>query len=140
MVTAIDTSVLLDVLIKDPAYVETSKAALRQAVSEGSLIICETVLAEIIPTLEPSDLIPFLRDWDFTFVPSSQESAILAGKIFHSYLCRGGKRGRVVADFIIAAHAQIHAQRFLARDRGYYRDYFKHLKIWDPTPPIHKQA
>lgn len=67
-------------------------------------------------------------------MPSSHASALLAGEMFRVYLQRGGKRGRVVPDFLIAAHAQTHAQRLLARDRGYYRDYFKQLTLWDPTP------
>ena len=53
------------------------------------------------------------------------------GEMFRAYLARGGKRGRVTPDFLIAAHAQCHASRLLARDRGYYRDYFSHLKLWD---------
>lgn len=53
--------------------------------------------------------------------------------MFRAYLQRGGKRGRAVPDFLIAAHAQHHAQRLLARDRGYYRDYFTQLHLWDPT-------
>lgn len=133
MVTAVDTSVLVDVLIKDTTFVAASKAALRRASAEGSLVICETVLAETAPVLPPSDVAAFLQDWDLTFVPSSQESALLAGRMFRFFLERGGKRGRVVADFLIGAHAQLHAERLLARDRGYYRDYFKHLKLWDPT-------
>ena len=75
----------------------------------------------------------FLSDWNLNFLASSQASAILAGQMFQLYLQRGGKRGRVVPDFLIAAHAEIHAQRLLARDRGYYRDCFSKLTIWDPS-------
>ncbi len=79
-------------------------------------------------------MLQFLSDWNLTFVPSSQSSAILAGEMFRTYLQRGGKRGRIVPDFLLAAHAQTHAQRLLARDRGFYRDYFTRLQLWDPTP------
>ncbi|MEO5804797.1 MAG: type II toxin-antitoxin system VapC family toxin [Verrucomicrobiota bacterium] len=133
MITAVDTSVLVDVLIDDPKYAALSNAALRKAASEGALILCESSLAEIVPVLGSDEIAEFLSDWNLKFVPSTQESAILAGEMFRVYLKRGGKRGRVVSDFLIAAHAQIHAERFLARDRGYYRDYFKRLKLWDPS-------
>ncbi len=134
MVTAIDTSVLLDVLLNEPRHAPASIAALRQAAAEGSLILCEVALAEVAPSLPSADMPQFLSDWNLTFVPSSQSSAILAGETFRSYLQRGGRRGRVVPDFLVAAHAQTHAQRLLARDRGYYRDYFRQLRIWDPAP------
>ncbi|MCS7338439.1 MAG: hypothetical protein NZ739_09425 [Verrucomicrobiae bacterium] len=86
-----------------------------------------------MPTIGEAQNEEFLSDWQITFVPSSLESAALAGQMFRRYLERGGKRGRVVADFLIAAHAQIHADGLLARDRGYYRDYFRELKLYDPT-------
>jgi hypothetical protein len=108
-------------------------AALRRASTEGSLVLGETVLAELIPALSPADVSRFLSDWSMAFVGSTQASAILAGEMFRSYLARGGKRGRVVSDFLVAARAQTHAQRLLARDRGFYRDYFKELTIWDPS-------
>jgi len=133
MVTAVDTSVLLDVLLNDFQHAPASISALRQASVEGSLILGEVVLAEIEPTLPAADLPPFLSDWNLTFVPSSQTSAILAGEMFRTYLQRGGKRERVLPDFLVGAHAQILAARLLARDRGYYRDYFKQLKLWDPS-------
>jgi predicted nucleic acid-binding protein len=75
----------------------------------------------------------FLSDWQVDFVPSSPESAILAGANFARHLSRGGKKGRIVADFLIGAHAQLHADRLIARDRGYLRDYFEELTVLDPS-------
>ncbi len=133
MVTAVDTSVLLDVLLNDPQHAPASMAALHRAAAEGSLAIGDAALAEIVPVLSAGDLPRFLADWKLTFLPPTQQVALLAGEMFRVYLDRGGKRGRVVPDFLIAAHAQLLADRLLARDRGYYRDYFKQLDLWDPS-------
>jgi predicted nucleic acid-binding protein len=132
MITAIDSSVLLDVLCDDLDHADSSSAALYKVMGEGRLILCECVLAEIRPALSESDLRSFLKDWNMGFIPSSMESAMLAGKHFDHYLKRGGREGRVMPDFLIGAHAQIHADRLLARDRGYLRDYFKGLKLIIP--------
>ena len=133
MVTSVDTSVLLDVLLNDPRHAPASIAALHRAAAEGSLVIGDVALAEIAPVLTAGELPHFLADWKLTFLPSTQPVAILAGEMFRVYLDRGGKRGRVVPDFLIAAHAQLLADRLLARDRGYYRDYFTRLSLWDPS-------
>jgi predicted nucleic acid-binding protein len=132
MPTAVDSSVLLDVLLDDPLHAESSELALRDATQNG-LVVCETVIAEIVPVLAEASLQEFLFDWQIKFIPSSVESATLAGEMFRIYLERGGKRGRVVPDFLIAAHAQFHADGLLARDRGYYRDYFQKLNLLDPS-------
>jgi hypothetical protein len=132
MPTAVDSSVLLDVLLDDPLHAELSESALRDA-AQGGLVVCETVIAEIVPVLAKASIQEFLSDWQIKFVPSSVESATLAGEMFRIYLERGGKRGRVVPDFLIAAHAQLHADGLLARDRGYYRDYFQKLNLRDPS-------
>jgi predicted nucleic acid-binding protein len=133
VVTAVDSSVLLDVLLRDERHSSKSKLALRQAHAEGSLIISETALAEVCPVLAEDELVEALMDWNLIFVPSSKESAMLAGRMYSAYLRRGGPRARVVPDFLIGAHANVHAVRLLARDRGFYRDYFKDLKLWDPA-------
>lgn len=119
MATAIDSSVLLDVLLADAQHADISETALRTAAAAGGLIICEVVIAEIAPVLDGASIFEFLSDWQIKFVPSSVESATLAGEMFRVYLERGGKRGRVVPDFLIGAHAQLHADALLARDRGY---------------------
>ena len=132
MVTAVDSSVLLDVVTNDARWADASEAALRTATLQGGLIIGESVLAEISPAVGAARMEEFLDDWALRFVPSTRASALLAGKIFGQYLLRGGKGGRVVPDFLIGAHAHLHADRLLARDRGYLRDYFTGLKVWSP--------
>ena len=105
MVTPVDTSVLLDVLLNDLQHAPASLAALHRATAEGSLAICDAAQAELVPVLGTGDVSQFLSDWKLTFLPSTPSIALLAGEMFRVYLGRGGKRGRVVPDFLIAAHA-----------------------------------
>ena len=62
-----------------------------------------------------------------------RESALIAAHAWKHYRARGGQRQRIVADFLIGAHAIAQADRLLTRDRGFYRDYFGKLRILDPT-------
>jgi hypothetical protein len=134
MISAVDSSVILDVVTNDPTYADRSEAVLRRAAGDGKVVICECVLAEIRPALDSTEsLEEFLSDWQLVFAPSSQESATMAGEHFERYLDRGGSGGRIVPDFLIGAHAMLHADRLVARDRGYLRDYFVGLTVLDPS-------
>jgi hypothetical protein len=134
MTTAVDTSVLLDILTDDPRYASSSETALAEARALGRLVVCESVVAELRPALESDrQLEAFLHDMGIEFLPASLESASLAGSIYASYLKNRGASRRVLPDFLIAAHAQLNADRLLARDRGYYREYFKNLSLMDPV-------
>lgn len=135
MISAVDSSVILDVVTDDPQFAAASEQALRTAAQEGQLVLGECVLAEIYPALGEALFEEFFTDWQLEFVPSSQDCAVLAGKHFARHLKRGGRQGRSVADFLIGAHAQTHADRLLARDRGYLRDYFADLWVLDPSQP-----
>ena len=133
MISALDTSVILDVLVGG-GFADASMEVIRRVRREGSLIVCECVVAELLPALRDRDeLVSLMMDWQVHFVPQSQESAILAGENFSRYVDRGGSQKRVLPDFLIGAHARTHADRLVARDRGYLKDYFGDLVVLDPA-------
>lgn len=59
--------------------------------------------------------------------------ALDAGRAWRAYRARGGSRERVIADFLIGAHARARADRLLTRDRGFFRAYFEGLLVVDPS-------
>jgi hypothetical protein len=56
----------------------------------------------------------------------------VAGLGWRVYRQRGGPRERIVTDFIIGAHAQVHTGRLLTRDDGFFRTYFANLEVVCP--------
>ena len=50
MITAVDTSILLDILTDSSAHAEQSETLLARAYQQGGLIICPVVYAELAPS------------------------------------------------------------------------------------------
>lgn len=136
MTSAVDTSVLIDVLALDPRYSATSRYALGQASREGALILCPVVVAELRAAYrEDTEVRRLLLDLGIHVVDLDAQDGLDAGKIHRAYLRAGGSRDRVVADFLIGAHAHNHATRLIARDRGFFREHFGDLEVWYPAEP-----
>ncbi|HEV2382025.1 MAG TPA: type II toxin-antitoxin system VapC family toxin [Terriglobia bacterium] len=135
MITAVDSSVLLDILVADTSFGPASAHAVRTVLAEDRLIACEVVWAEVAGSfLSATAARQALDRLNLEFSPLTVESALEAGIAWRSYRARGGgPRRRVVADFLIGAHALRQADRLLTRDRGFYCTYFKHLSLLDPS-------
>ena len=66
--------------------------------------------------------------------PISEESAAVAGRLWRQSRRESRvPRERVIADFLIGAHALLQADVLLTRDRGFYRRYFTNLRLIDPA-------
>ena len=134
MITAADTNVLLDVLGADPTYGAPSAEALRLCLKEGQLVACDVVWAETASFFDSQAAArDALANLGLEFSPLTHEAARAAAAAWRAHRAKGGKRGRVAADFLIGAHARLCTDRLLARDRGFYRTYFSGLKVLKPS-------
>lgn len=134
MITAVDTNVLLDVLGGAEPHGRASLDALLRCLDEGAIVACEIVWAETAGWFDTQEAMQAaLNQLGVSFVPTTAEAAATAGAAWRTYRAGGGPRQRLVADFLVGAHASHQADRLLTRDRGFFRRYFASLVIVDPT-------
>lgn len=127
---ALDTSVLLTIFNREPEAGEWIEALVQARRLGKQLVLCEVVYAELAPAFETRQELDRVLDNLGARVESiAQEAAWLAGQTFKRYRESGGPRSHLIPDFLIAAHAQVHADRLAARDRGYLRSYFPDLVL-----------
>ena len=130
---AIDSSVIIDLLSNDSGTAEGAEASLRQSLSVGPVVLCDVVLAEITTALRDGALaLGALEDMGIGYLPVESKSAVRAGEMQRRYRQRGGRRERTVPDFLVGAHALLQCDALITRDAGFFRDYFKGLKVIEP--------
>ena len=137
MKTALDTSVLLDVLGADPQHGERSRVALSRAYRAGALVVCDVVWAEVRAYFpNEGEFRETLGLLGARYDETSADAATLAGTLWRTHRARSdARRARVMADFLVGAHAKLQADALLTRDRGFYRDYFAGLRVLEPGAP-----
>jgi predicted nucleic acid-binding protein len=134
--TAIDTNVLSALWSNEPLAANIPRQ-LGEAKNQGALLIAPVVYAELLayPNATESFVDGFLSDTGIT-VDFDLEGAVWvdAGRRFARYADQRRKSGhgepkRLLADFLIGAHALLQADRLMSLDAARYRQYFPELKL-----------
>jgi predicted nucleic acid-binding protein len=137
MTTAIGTNVVTALWDKDAVLSLAAEAALEKAFRRGRLIAAAPVFSELMaaPGRTESFVSTFFEengiaiDWEL-----SESVWRSAGRAFQSYAERRRKQKdsgarRILADFLIGAHALVGGYRLLTLDKGLYAAAFPGLAI-----------
>lgn len=134
MITAIDSNILLDIIRPNEDFYDAAVRAMENGLATGSLVICDVVYAEVsVHFTSQTECDAFLEDASIRVEPLGREASFRAGRAWRAYRRRGGKRDRILPDFLVGAHAEVQASQFITRDRRFYSDSFPALKIVDPS-------
>ena len=137
MTTAIDTNVLAALWDAGDALHGEARKALDVALGRGSLVISGVVYAELLaaPGRTEAFLEQFCGDtgigveWEL-----GERACRAAGEAFQGYAARrrkqkGTEPRRILADFLIGAHALVKGYTLLTLDEGMYRAAYPRLGI-----------
>jgi predicted nucleic acid-binding protein len=137
---AVDTSVLID-LLGDDARADAAEACLRMALGRGPVVVCDVVVSEVTAGLgHGAEMMDALEEMGLAYSAIEQRAAVRAGEMQRKYkerLRAGGKSvaaaPRTIPDFLVGAHALLQCTGLVTRDAGFFRDYFKGLKVIVPA-------
>lgn len=137
MTTAVDTNVMISLWDLDDDLSSAAQSVLDAALERGGLVISAPVFAELMacPGRSEGFLRRFLEDTGIAIDWKLDESVWrAAGRAFQKYAERRKRQGvsaprRILADFLIGAHADQAGYRLLTLDDRLYRAAFPKLEV-----------
>jgi len=137
MTTAIDTNVIVALWDGEPETSERAQTSLDRSFEQGLLVVAAPVFAELTaaPGRNEKFVESFFRrtgvriDWVL-----DEKVWRIAGTAFQRYVARRRSHGdpgprRILADFLIGAHAFRHGYALLTTDKRLYRAAFPELVL-----------
>ena len=137
MTTAIDTNVIVALWDRDTKVSTTAQSALDSAFERGGLMISAPVFAELMaaPGRDEGFLNAFFKDTgigiDWHLEEAIWRTAGLAFRVYAARRRRQRESGprRILADFLIGAHALRRGCQLLTLDEHVYRSAFPQLRL-----------
>lgn len=130
----VDTSIIVDVIGRDPVLADWSRMRLNAAATTDELAINDVVYAELSAGYRRWEEVDrFIAQAGFALMRTPRPALFLAGKAFQQYRRAGGARTGVLPDFFIGAHAIVDDAKLLTRDPRRYRTYFPGISLIAPN-------
>jgi predicted nucleic acid-binding protein len=137
MTTSIDTNVIVALWDRDPDVSASAQRALDAALGRGSLVLSAPVFTELMaaPGRTEAFLDKFCSETGVGVeFDLDEEIWRLAGRAFQAYASRRKKQRvpgprRILADFLIGAHASHRGYRLLTLDGHVYQAAFSSLVV-----------
>jgi len=128
-VILVDSNVAIDVLDRRSEFHAWASARCAQAAALGGFFT-HIVVAELSARLKSvNELSSMLDDFGLLIDPIDSEIAFRAGQTFKAWIDNGGRRGALLPDFLIGAHASVRKARILTRDPRRFRRYFPEVEL-----------
>lgn len=128
----VDSNVILDLVNKDPVWLDWSKRALENLEKEG-LKANAIIYAELCCSAASAAAVDaLLADIGAVMLEIPREALFLASRAHLLYRRRGGTRTTGLPDFFIGAHAQALGIPILTRDKARYQTYFPGVALICP--------
>lgn len=136
MRTALDTNVISSIWSGEPSSAQV-RLALVEALSLGGLVLCPVVYGELraYPGATQKFVDGFLDatkiavDWELNASVWQLAAERFARYAERRRVAKAGNPKRLMADFLVGAHALRHADRLMTLDRGSYEREFGELVL-----------
>jgi len=130
----VDSNVAMDALDPGSPFHGWAQTQLECAL-EGGAFFNHVVVAELAArALSEAELDRMLGLLQIRVEPLNDQIAYRAGQAFKAWIGNGGRRGALLPDFVIGAHASVTHSRVLTRDPRRFRTYFPELDLILPEP------
>jgi hypothetical protein len=129
----VDTCVILDIVERDPRWLNWSLGALEKTATEGALFINPIIYAELsigYHTIEETERVAVA--FGFRWLELPREALFLAGKAFLRYRRQRGVKTTALPNFFIGAHAAVTGIPLLTRDTRRVRHHFPTVRLISP--------
>lgn len=129
----VDTNILIDVIGKDPFWLDWSAYQLTLLGQVHELAINPVIYAELSTRFKSTESLHHeIAGLELGFHEFTRLALFKAGKAFEEYRRRGGPRKSLLPDFFIGAHAAAMNCPILTRDSNRFRSYFPSVDLITP--------